>query len=438
MKTESIPGVRKDPRRNGKWQVRFRLNGQQYTKTVDTQREAVLRIEAINDRKTLVKARKIEVPPGADVGEWLFTDGREGFPVTIQERAGQSATIGELIDEYLDQRRVAVAARQLSQASYASDKYRLAAFRTFCEKKRRTALADVVSAAHLDAYRDRVFKQVGENKASAVSAKHALRTVKALILWAHEKEEVDTLPRVLNKYAEVSLPTPAPRFFTAAEIKTLYGTAAERTRLFILLALNCGYTQADIASLEHSHIDLKGGQIVRNRHKTGQPQEHKLWPRTLALLRKHVTKPGHRRPDLALMGEEGNPLVSEKIKDDGTPYKVDAIRLAFARLLSKCRTNDDDTPCEINDGRGFAIFRKTGADAIAKQYQDEPHLVDLYLAHSPKGMKVHYARQHYDKLHEATDWLATLYGFDNAEDQAAAPRAAKSSAGGKPRKRKMA
>jgi integrase len=412
MKTEQVPGVRKDPRRNGKWQVRFRLKGQQYTKTVDSEREAILRIEAINDLKALVKARRIPIPPGADVGEWLFTNGQDGFPVEVQEQTDQSATIGDLIDDYLAQRRVAVEAHQLSQASYASDKYRLAAFRTFCEKRGKTSLADAVSADHLDAYRGQVFRQVSKDKALAVSAKHALRTVKALVLWAHEGERVDTLPRVLNKYAEVSLPVPSPRFFAAEEIQTLYAAAAERTRLFILLALNCGYTQADIASLEHSHIDWTRGIIVRNRHKTGQPQEHKLWPRTLTLLRKHVTQPGQRHPDLAIVGEEGNALVSEKIKDNGTPYKVDAIRLAFARLLSKCK---------INDGRGFAIFRKTGANAIAKQYQDGPHLTDLYLAHSAKGMRVHYARQHYDELHKATDWLATLYGFDQADDQAAVP-----------------
>ncbi len=428
MKTEARPGVRPDPRHNGKFQVRFRLDGRQFTKTVETLREANRRAEAIEDRKALVKARKITVPPGADVAEWLFTDGQSGFPTGVQDRADQSGTIADLIDDYLDHRRVAVEAHQLSQASYASDKYRLAAFLTFCEKWKKTAVADAFAASHLDAYRGQVFREVSKNKASAVSAKHALRTVKAIVLWAHGKEKVDTLPRVLNKYAEVSLPAPSPRFFTAEEIRTLYAAAAERTRLFVLLAINCGYTQADIASLEHSHIDWTRGMIVRNRHKTGQPQEHKLWPRTIALLRAHVTQPGCRHPDLAIVGEEGNALVSEKIKDNGTPYKVDAIRLAFARLLSKCK---------INDGRGFAIFRKTGANAIAKQYQDAPHLTDLYLAHSARGMKVHYARQHYDDLHAATDWLATLYGFDQAEDQAAAPTPANSSSGGKPRRRKI-
>jgi hypothetical protein len=106
--------------------------------------------------------------------------------------------------------------------------------------------------------------------------------------------------------------------------------------------------------------------------------------------------------------------VWEKIKDDGKPSKVDSVHLAFDRLLAKCG---------INDGRGYAILRKTGADAIAKQFQDMPHLVDLYLAHSPKGMRMHYARQHYDELHKATDWLANVYGFDSEES---------SSSGGSP------
>jgi hypothetical protein len=30
-------------------------------------------------------------------------------------------------------------------------------------------------------------------------------------------------------------------------------------------------------------------------------------------------------------------------------------------------------------------------------------------------MRKHYATQYFDELHKATDWLATVYGFDKAE-----------------------
>jgi hypothetical protein len=115
--------------------------------------------------------------------------------------------------------------------------------------------------------------------------------------------------------------------------------------------------------------------------------------------------------NLLLLSEGGNPLVYEKVDPaTGKHSKVDAIRSAFNRLRAKCK---------MKGNRGFKTFRKTGADAIAKQFQSEPQLVDLYLAHSANGMRKHYANQYFDELHRATDWVATLWGFDKVEQEEA-------------------
>lgn len=164
--------------------------------------------------------------------------------------------------------------------------------------------------------------------------------------------------------------------------------------LLILLGLNCGYTQIDVATLAHDMLDFDRGLIVRDRHKTGQPQEHKLWKSTLRLLRQHMTDSSDS--SLCLLGKNKTRLVREVINSDGTPYRVDSIACAFSRNRAKCI---------ITDRRGFAVLRKTGADAIAKQYQEMPWLVDLYLAHAEKKMKRYYAITHYDLLHKATDLL---------------------------------
>ena len=115
------------------------------------------------------------------------------------------------------------------------------------------------------------------------------------------------------------------------EVKTLFNNASESTRLLIVLALNCSFTQKDIATLEHSHIDWERGLIIRPRSKTGVPMKSKLWKITLDLLKKFATNP--KKSDLVLIGENGQSLVSEKIKPDGTPYRVDSIRLGFVRKL---------------------------------------------------------------------------------------------------------
>ena len=415
MKTR--PGVRPDPRGSGRWQVRFRVNGRQFTKTADTKKDAHRRMDAIEDRKALVKSRKIAIPEEVDVGEWFFTDGQGGYPTTTER--DESGDIAGLVTDYLEQRRLAVTVGQLSNSSYASDKYRLAAFQKFCQKKKVHSLPAAIEAANLNAYRTYVVGQLAKRKIAAVSAKHALRTVKAMLLWAYDAEKLDVLPRMLNKYAEIAIPAPNPQFFSNGEIKNLYTAANDRMKLQILLALNCGYTQADISTLEHSHIDWLQGTIIRARNRTGQPQEHKLWPQTLKLLKEQVIAP--EKSSLALLTEGGEPLVRAAINGDGTPSRTDSIGAAFNALKKKLTEGRKKAEPEIK--LPFKCFRKTGADQIAKEYQQNPFLVDLYLAHAPAGMKKHYARRHFDELHKATDWLATVYGFDSE---------ANSSSGGNP------
>jgi integrase len=182
----------------------------------------------------------------------------------------------------------------------------------------------------------------------------------------------------------------------------MFRAATPRVRLYLLLGLNLGYTQADIATLEHSMVDWGGNTVTRNRHKTGQPQLAKLWPMTAALLRAEMTTP--RKSAFMLLGENGNPLVSEKDSANGKPIKVDAIGHAFLRLKGKVNM--------AGDKRGFKHFRKTSADLIAKNNQDAPHLAELFLGHTQKGMVKFYAKQHYDLLFTATDKLAEVYNLN--------------------------
>jgi integrase len=85
--------------------------------------------------------------------------------------------------------------------------------------------------------------------------------------------------------------------YTRAELQTLWQNASPFQRLLLLLALNCGFGRAEIASLEvaevllrqpHPHAGEVGypssaadSWVLRLRHKTGVYGEHKLWPETV-------------------------------------------------------------------------------------------------------------------------------------------------------------
>ena len=232
----------------------------------------------------------------------------------------------------------------------------------------------------------------------AYSVHDKLRAVKALLLWAYDSELIDNLPRFIKKYNDITLPEPKPEFFTVKETQILYNDASPRMRLWILLGLNCGYTQTDISSLEPDMVDWECGIIARNREKTGVDSQHKLWPPTLKMLREQAGA-----GPLLLTTEDGQPLLYERIGEDGEPSKTDTIGRAFATLKKK-----------VGISLSFKHFRKTGANAIAKQFQDKPWLVELFLAHKDQRMRKHYTQQHYDELHKATEWLGSQYRLETA------------------------
>ena len=294
-------------------------------------------------------------PEGADIA-WFMSEGKAGLPVDKAAENG-NRTIDALVTSYLADRKAEMESGNLSAASYSSDVYRLDVFATHCERERKSKLADVVTAEFLGAYRAKQLKALAKGKASAPTAKHNLRTVKALLRWAYKTEAIDVLPRVLEGYANVTIPKPVLAFYSVDEIKTQWKHATPRQRLYILLALNLGYTQADIATLEHGMVDLAAGKVIRNRHKTEQPQNAKLWPLTSKLLQAEMTDP--RKSTLMLLGENGNPLVSDKESEAGKPLHIDAINLAFKRVKVKAKMTGDK--------RGFKHFRKTARRTSAKQ-----------------------------------------------------------------------
>ena len=383
------------------------------------------------DRAVLPNGSSVDLTLAANMMNWSKFVGSGD---TDKDRARKQATIDGLVNVYLEARRTLADSGQIAVTTYSSEKFRLANFLSFCHFLGKGQLSEVLTPDFLGSYRTALLKAVGEGQSSIVSVKNCLKTLKACCEWAYDEELLDSLPRKIKSIASVKLPAPKPQSFTPEEVRAMYQGANDRMKLFILLALNLGYTQVDVGTLEHGMIDWKTGLVTRNRHKTGQEQQAKLWPLTLRLLRQHATD---SKTGPVLLAESGQPLLADKIKTDGNGTRTDSIRLAYGRLqdalnmqalretrpelFARVRGTDASKTRKaeihkaligLRDNRGFKVFRKTGADEIAKQFQDKPWLTDLYLAHSVKAMKKHYAKQHFDELFKATDWLSTLYGFD--------------------------
>jgi integrase len=91
------------------------------------------------------------------------------------------------------------------------------------------------------------------------------------------------------------------RLFTPAEIHGLLKHASVPMKAMILLGINCGMGNTDVAELRMGAIDLKKGVIAYPRPKTGVDRRAPLWKETVAALKAAIAA----RPEPASKDHEG-------------------------------------------------------------------------------------------------------------------------------------
>ena len=174
--------------------------------------------------------------------------------------------------------------------------------------------------------------------------------------------------------------------FTVDELAKLWQAANEQNRLFLSLALNCGFAQMEISTLRTWEIDLEAApkRIARHRRKTEVYGSWMLWDVTADLLGKRLAQTPKTAEEYVLLTRNGKPYVSY-----GSGYRIDAIAQAWQKLVKKAGVAK----------LGFRFLRKTGADMIRKIGGLE--VSEAYLAHSEKTLARVYSNRDFDKLADA-------------------------------------
>jgi integrase len=189
--------------------------------------------------------------------------------------------------------------------------------------------------------------------------------------------------------------------FSLAELKLLYSNANERQRLYMLLALNCAFTQKDLATLALADLQLDADPAVidRIRHKTrgaGIRGRWALWPETCELLRKRIRQtPANAATNpqqLAMLTEDGRPLVNDE-------NDTDSVGLTWRRLLRGINKN-----AATIRPLPFKTLRKTAADLILRLSTSES-VQQLMLSHSRRSV----AARHYSGEHDFAPLVEPLH-----------------------------
>jgi integrase len=191
-----------------------------------------------------------------------------------------------------------------------------------------------------------------------------------------------------------------PKLFTAEEVRRVIAAADVQARAHILLGINCGFGNADVATLPLSAVDLDTAIIDYPRPKTGIPRRCPLWPETAAAIREALAKRlkprGEAEGALAFLSLRGSPLCS--VREDN---RTDGVAVQFGKLLRALKING-------RKGLGFYTLRHTFR-AVADEAKDQP-AADFIMGHEVPHMSSIYREAISDaRLKAVTDhvrkWL---------------------------------
>lgn len=145
-----------------------------------------------------------------------------------------------------------------------------------------------------------------------------------------------------------------PKSFEPDEVGKLLAAAGQPMKAMILLGINCGYGNNDVAALPFTDLDLDDGWVSFARPKTGIDRRCPLWSETVDALREAIgQRPKPKDPadaNLVFVTKYGQAFVRGYIGKKNTAVVVNGITQEFSKLLK--RTG-------IGAGRGFYALRHT-------------------------------------------------------------------------------
>jgi integrase len=272
-----------------------------------------------------------------------------------------------------------------------------------------------IDANTVNGYHEHLMAEIDKKKKSPRYVYEHWASFRQLIRWLYDNEFIEKQPRNLNSQ-DNDFPKATTRIRTISKevYRLLVSEATDTTKLYLLLCLNCGMTQSDIAALRHDEVDWETGRITRKRTKTKDKTNvptvsYPLWPCTFELLKEWRSE----HAELVLVNRNGEPLKFEVIDDDDRHKKNDNIHNAFKRLIDRLTKQEK---LDKRDRPTLKLIRKTGATALGS-HPTYLALTSHYLGHAPVSMaEKYYANPPQRLVDEAINWLGTEFEVMGPEE----------------------
>lgn len=316
------------------------------------------------------------------------------------EEVGTDETFSANAERFLTGKRTEVAAGQLSAIRADSLRTYLDVVMEFTG---RTTSVSKIDQGTVAAFRTHLLERVAAKQMSDYYARDIFAAFKQFVRWlASNTDKLEHLPKNIDdKRLTISIGQRKAKTLDREQIQKLQETANGRTRLYLLLGLNCAMTQQDIADLQQTEVDWSAGIITRKRSKTSDFDNvpvvsYRLWTSTFDLLKQERSQD----PERVLLTREGNPLKTEQITAKQKLTKSDAVRLALRRLSEK-----SEVPFTMK-------MLKKSAASLLRNHRQYRGLESLFLDHAPTSMAdKHYTGVPQELLDEAVAWLGQELGI---------------------------
>jgi len=299
--------------------------------------------------------------------------------------AGNGLTIRDLCNRFLTNRQNKMEAGELSTVSF-QDYY--ATCTRIVKAFGATRLVADLDAGDFERLRAGLAK-----KWSPVTLGNEVQRVRVVFRYAEQNQLVPTpirygseFKRPSKKILRKARQAKGLRMFEAAELRAILDKAGMPLKAMILLAINTGFGNSDIANLPIKALNLKGGWVDFPRPKTAIARRCPLWPETITEVRKaikerptpkddtakklvFVTKFG-RKWAQAVIGEP-DPITGKKKMWSDNPVCKE-----FAKILRELKLH--------RPGLGFYALRHT-FETVAGDSRDQV-AVDYIMGHSRDDM----------------------------------------------------
>lgn len=279
----------------------------------------------------------------------------------------EGLSLGSLVNRFLVAKRLLVESGELSPRTWADYHAALVRLSDMLGKSRPV---ESITTEDLEAVRAKLAKGRG-----AHSLANNVQRIRTLFKYAWETGLIATPLRTGPAFRKPSARqmratkhTSQPWTIGADDLRAILEAAGQPLRAMVLLGINCGFGNSDIASLPLSSLDLAGGWVSFPRPKTAIPRKAKLWPETVAALEEAIAaRPTPKHPaDAALvfLTSRGNRWVRTIDRGRMKPaVPLDSVRLEFDKILRGLGLK--------RKGRSFYSLRHTFR-TVADAAQDQP------------------------------------------------------------------